>query len=83
MFRQSVLRTSTIGALTTLPSFLTSSNTGDSGTLARMISPTITRKMLARKGTRQAQSPPRCTLTRNTRLASSRPTGKPAWTMPV
>ena len=37
----------------------------------------------ARNGTRQAQSPPRCTLTKNTRLASSSPTGKPACTMPV
>ena len=68
-----LLITLTIGDLTMSPCSLTSSNTGDSGTLARMIRPTMTRKMLAKNGTRHAQSPPRCTLTRNTRLASSRP----------
>ena len=57
MFRQSVLITATIGDLTISPCSLTSSNTGDSGTLARMIRPTMTRTMLARNGSRHAQSP--------------------------
>src|SRR3954463_5399598 len=58
MLRQSDLTTATIGDLTISPLSLTFSNTGDSGTLARMIRPTTTSRMLARNGTRHAQSPP-------------------------
>ncbi len=72
-----------MGDFTMSPLSLTSSKTGDSGTLERMIRPTTTSTMLARNGMRQASSPPSWTLKRNTRLASSSPTGKPAWTMPV
>ena len=43
----------------------------------------MTSTMDSRNGTRQAQVPGRWTETRKTRLASSRPTGNPAWTMPV
>jgi len=45
---------------------LTSSNTGDSGILERMIRPTMTRTMDSRNGMRQAQVPGRCTVTRKT-----------------
>ena len=72
-----------IGFLTISPRALTSSKTGDSGTLERMMMPTMTSRMDSRNGTRQAQVPGKWTVTRKTRLASSRPTGKPAWTMPV
>ena len=41
------------------PASLTSSKTGDSGTFDRMINPTTTRTMLARKGILQASDPPR------------------------
>ena len=74
MFRQSSLMTWVIGFLTISPRALTSSKTGDSGTLERMIMPTMTSRMDSRNGTRQAQVPGRWTLTRKTRLASSSPT---------
>ena len=66
-----------------VPASLTSSKTGDSGTFDRMTKPTATSTMLDRKGIRQASDPPRWTLNKKTRLASSSPTGKPAWTIPV
>src|SRR3712207_7851336 len=59
-----ILMTSTMGDLTMSPWSLTSSKTGDSGTLERMIRPTATSTMLARKGMRQADR-------KSTRLNSS------------
>ena len=45
--------------------------------------PTTISTALSRNGTRQAHWSPSGTLTRKARLASSSPTGKPAWVMPV
>ena len=83
MLRQSSRRTSTSGFFDSSPSSLSSSNSGDSSTLSRMMIPTAIRIADSRNGTRHAHWPPSGTLIRNARFASSSPTGKPAWVMPV
>ena len=83
MLRQSSRRTSISGFFETSPSALSSSNSGDSSTLSRMTMPTAIRIADSRNGTRHAHWSPSGTLTRNARLASSSPTGKPACVMPV
>ena len=45
--------------------------------------PTTISTAESRNGTRHAHWSPSGTLTRNAKLASSSPTGKPAWVMPV
>jgi hypothetical protein len=83
MVRQSVRTTSVNGFLAMSPSSFSSSNSGDSSTLSRMMMPTTTSTALSRKGTRHAHWGPSGTLPRKAMLASSSPTGKPAWVMPV
>ena len=62
-----------MGDLTMAPLSLTSSKTGDSGTLERMIRPTTTSTMLARNGMRQASSPPRLTLNEEHEVGQQQP----------
>ncbi len=81
--RQSSRSTSSSGFLEISPSSFSSSNSGDSSILSRMRMPTTISTAESRNGTRHAHWSPSGTLTRNAKLASSSPTGKPAWVMPV
>ena len=83
MLRQSSRSTSASGFFDRSPSSLSSSNSGDSSTLSRMKMPTTISTADSRNGTRQAHCSPSGTLIRNAKLASSSPTGNPAWVTPV